>query len=94
MGTDRTGLILNVFMLATTVVIGLTMLHFGANIAGFFMIIIALVWTKLTVDEYQEATDPLSAYAPGGAKFKATPWNTERVADPSQPKPWWVEEEA
>ena len=91
MGTDKVGTILNVVVTAAIIAASLIMLHNGVAVGGVFGILVSLVWVQLTADEYQEATDPLSDYAPGGAKFKATPWNTERVADPSQPKPWWVE---
>ena len=80
MGTDKVGTVLNAFITAMTILLALAMLHNGALLIGFITIIVAMVWVFLSVDEFQEATDPLEQYAPGGAKYTPTPWNTERVA--------------
>jgi len=79
--------------------LGLTLIFFNngsvaADMMGWLFLATSLARTKILVDEWHDVNDPVEAYAPGGEKYVAGPWNTERVADPSQPKPWWIEETA
>lgn len=80
MGTGKVGFVLNGLLLSVALGMALVMMHHGAMTAGFLMIIVAMAYVFMSVNEWYETNDPLEQYAPGGAKYTPTPWNTERVA--------------
>lgn len=73
--------------------LGATMwfLHTGLLMVGFASLVVAMAKVFTLVDEWYDVNDPLVEYKRGGVNYKPTPWNTKRVSDPSQPKPWWCE---